>query len=75
VEVKTRSNRDHAEPQDAVNPRKQEHLMRAARTFIQSTRSQGRAFRFDIVTIEATGRWSRRIEHFVDAFSTARPMT
>jgi len=72
VEVKTRSSRVHADPQDAVTPLKQERLMRAARTFIQHTGSQGREFRFDVVALEIAGRRTCRIEHLTNAFSPAR---
>ena len=68
VEVKTRSDREYADPQDAVNAAKQRRLVRAAKVFLQHTRSQGRACRFDIVAVTLDGQKAYEIEHFVNAF-------
>jgi len=72
VEVKTRTDCEHADPQDAVTPEKQHRLMRAARNFILQTQSQGRDFRFDIVAVVWPTAGPVRVEHFVNAFSPAR---
>jgi len=69
VEVKTRSDRLHADPQDAVTPAKQRRIIRAAKTFVQQTHSQGRACRFDVVTVTTHGWRNCQIEHFVNAFT------
>lgn len=68
VEVKTRADRDHADPQDAVNLGKQQRLTRTARYFLRQTRSEGRACRFDIVAITGRPEAGLRIEHFPNAF-------
>jgi putative endonuclease len=68
VEVKTRSSDEHADPQDAVTPEKQRRLIRAAKAFIQQTRSQDRACRFDVVAITLAGDKPGRIELFRNAF-------
>lgn len=70
VEVKTRSDRDHADPEDAVNPSKQKRLIRAARFFIQQTRSEDRMVRFDVVGIVVDEQGRFVIEHTPDAFTT-----
>lgn len=72
VEVKTRSDREHADPQDAVNPAKQQRIAQAARFFMRQTGSEGRLFRFDVVAVVAAADGSFDIEHLVDAFSPVR---
>lgn len=68
VEVKTRSDREHADPQDAVTPFKQRQVTRAAKTFLAQTKSQDRACRFDVIAIILDGKKSIEIEHIEDAF-------
>ena len=72
VEVKTRSDRDHADPQDAVTPAKQRRLIRSARFFIQQTNSQDRACRFDVVAVTANDGADMHVEHIPDAFGPSR---
>jgi len=69
TEVKTRSDREHADPQDAVNLFKRRHLIASAKCFIQQTRSQNRAYRFDILALTASAKGGLDIEHFKGAFS------
>lgn len=69
VEVKTRTSRDHADPQDAVNLGKQHRLARAAHYFLRQTRSVGRACRFDIVAVCGETGARLEIEHIPNAFS------
>ena len=69
VEVKTRSSAAHADPQDAVTPTKQHRVVSAAKAFIQQTRSQGRACRFDVVAITLDGGKPGKVELFKNAFS------
>ncbi len=57
VEVKTRSDRVHADPEDAVTRRKRGRVRRAAKSFLKEKRWEERACRFDVVTvIYAEGR-------------------
>ncbi len=71
VEVKTRHDRDFADPQDAVNLRKQRRLTRAAQWFIQQRRWQDQPCRFDVVAVTlAAGE--PQIEHFPEAFEPRR---
>ncbi len=71
VEVKTRTGREHADPQDAVNLIKQQHLARAAEYFLRHTHSEERMYRFDIIAITVLPDQTREIEHFIDAFIPA----
>jgi putative endonuclease len=72
VEVKTRSDADHADPQDAVTPVKQQHLTRAAEFFLRYTHSEHRPCRFDVLAITCKSDGGFAIEHFIDAFAPAR---
>ncbi|HSW44863.1 MAG TPA: YraN family protein [Phycisphaerae bacterium] len=73
IEVKTRSSADHADPQDAVTPVKQQRVINAAKTFIQHTHSQDRAYRFDVVAITLDDDKPAKIELFKNAFSPGQP--
>jgi putative endonuclease len=68
VEVKTRSDADHTDPQDAVNRPKQERIGRCAQYFLRQTDSLDRACRFDVVAIVRMPDGSSRIEHFIEAY-------
>lgn len=69
TEVKTRSGRERANPEDAVNSTKQRHLIASAKCFIQQTHSQNRAYRFDILALTVNEKGALDIEHFKSAFS------
>lgn len=69
VEVKTRADAEHADPQDAVNLGKQRRLTRSARYFLQKTDATDRACRFDVIAITASERKRMHVEHFIDAFT------
>ena len=69
TEVKTRADRERANPEDAVNFVKRRHLIASAKCFIQQTRSQNRAYRFDILALTVNGKGGLDIEHFKSAFS------
>jgi putative endonuclease len=68
VEVKTRADREHGDPQDAVNLAKQRQLVRCARYFLQHTQSEDRTCRFDVVAITLGEDGKPQIEHFPEAF-------
>ena len=51
VEVKTRTTSRHGSPAEAVTPRKQERLHRAAQLYLYEHKLQDRLCRFDIVSI------------------------
>lgn len=66
VEVKTRSNTDYIEPQDAVNWQKIRRIVVAADAYIKHF-CMDASVRFDIITV--VGRPGEfRIEHIKDAF-------
>lgn len=69
VEVKTRAGDEHADPQDAVTPVKQQRMGRCARWFLRHTGSEHRACRFDVLAIIQTPDGAYRFDHFVDAFT------
>ena len=51
VEVKTRSHAGSGSPFEAVNPRKQRQIQRAAQYYIKQHRLQDRNARFDVVGV------------------------
>jgi putative endonuclease len=71
VEVKTRTGREHADPQDAVNTAKQQHIARVAQYFLRRTHSEDRHARFDVVGITVTPDEQWHIEHLIEAFAPA----
>lgn len=68
VEVKTRRDRDLADPEDAVRPDKQRHMAKTARWFIHTRGWDNRPCRFDIVAVTLPENGLPEIEHFPDAF-------
>ncbi len=68
TEVKTRRDRKHADPQDAVGYDKQRCLTRAARWFIHRKGWEDRPCRFDMVAVIVPLDGEPEIEHFPDAF-------
>jgi putative endonuclease len=51
IEVKTRTSGSHGLPQEAVTPRKQGQISRAALEFIQRHRLENTPARFDVVAV------------------------
>ncbi len=66
VEVKTRSNSEYGNPEEAVDAKKQEKLVRAAERFIQVNDMIGDV-RFDVVSVIMMGK-REKIQHIKDAF-------
>jgi putative endonuclease len=71
VEVKTRRDRNLADPEDAVRPDKQRRMSKAARWFIHDKRWDDKPCRFDIVAVLLPESGPPEIEHFPDAFLPA----
>jgi putative endonuclease len=69
VEVKTLQSRQHADPQDAVTPRKQRHLAAAAHCYLHQRRLLEHPARFDIVAVIIPEDGPTEVDHFTDAFS------
>ena len=72
VEVKTRTGREHADPQDAVNPAKQQRLLKSARFFLRQTRSEDRPCRLDVIAITLDDDNNMNVEHIKEAFGPER---
>ena len=68
VEVKTRKSDSFAEPEANVNHCKQEHIRRAAATYIYRNPSPGTYYRYDIVSIVLPEEGKPKITLFRDAF-------
>jgi putative endonuclease len=68
VEVKTRRDRVHADPEDAVRRDKQRRMTRAARWLIHQRRWGDRPCRFDVVAVTWPPEGEPQIEHFPNAF-------
>lgn len=68
VEVKTRTTRDYADAEDAVNLPKKNKLSRTARYFLANHKIQDRPCRFDVVTIMLDQSGKEAIKHYENAF-------
>lgn len=66
IEVKTRSSIDFGLPQDFVNPKKIQLLVKAINEYIISNDSDAEV-RFDIISIQKIEK-NFKIEHLIDAF-------
>ena len=67
VEVKTRSNNNYSEPQDAVNQKKKDLLAAAGAAYMRKINHDWEV-RFDIISIIYKNEKDFSIEHFEDAF-------
>ena len=68
VEVKTRRSEDFAAGEEAVNFRKQKHMIAAARYFLQVHDLFGRPCRFDVVVVVIPEKGRESIRHYENAF-------
>ena len=66
IEVKTRSSLDFGLPQDFVNPKKIQLLVKAVNAYVNE-RDLDTNIRFDIIAVHKEGK-SFAIEHLIDAF-------
>ena len=69
VEVKTRTDDERA-PEESVNARKQQHLVRLAMTLQQQPRFRDRAFRFDAIAVVIPPAGEPVLRHIPGAFSS-----
>ncbi len=51
IEVKTRQNTNYGNPVDAVDKRKQKHIINASKYYIYSNKLEKRDIRFDVIEI------------------------
>ena len=72
VEVKTRRGTRFGTPAEAVTPRKQMRIARAALAFLSRTGRLERRTRFDVIEIYAAPDGIRRVNHIEDAFRLDR---
>lgn len=70
VEVKTRTSDVYGSPELAVNPRKQERMIRAALGYIKFKKLHQMPCRFDVIAISPTTE--KEIEHIRHAFGIDR---
>jgi len=68
VEVKTRRSHAHGAPEEAVDGRKRQRLVRGAAAWLRASGRTARRVRFDVVVCErdAAGAW--RVRHLEGAF-------
>ena len=67
VEVKTRRSLAYGTPQEAVGPRKQRQIIRAAQWYLSDAQHRGLQPRFDVIAILYLPS-GPQIEHIVNAF-------
>lgn len=53
IEVKTRKNKNYGSPIDAVDKRKQQHILNASKYFIYINKLENKNIRFDVIEIYA----------------------
>ena len=68
VEVKSRRDCVHADPEDAVGGKKQRRLVRAARWYLHQKGWEERPCRFDAVTVILPLEEQPQIRHYPEAF-------
>ncbi|MGI5920867.1 MAG: YraN family protein [Syntrophomonadaceae bacterium] len=67
VEVKTRKSTKYGLPQEAITPKKIEHLKKAAITYLKSCTKHYQGIRFDVIAILITTN-NQEINHIIEAF-------
>ncbi|NLW90132.1 MAG: YraN family protein [Syntrophomonadaceae bacterium] len=67
VEVKTRRSIQYGTPEEAITPRKMDHLRKAAFIYIEASHPNFRELRFDVITIMMVDA-SEQINHIKYAF-------
>ncbi len=67
VEVKAKSSYGFGLPEEAVTRRKQGRIQAAAFSYIESKGLKSRAMRFDVVSVDLSGRTARIIKNAFDA--------
>ena len=68
VEVKTRTSSVFGYPEEAITPRKQEHLLASAQDYLQAHPELSGDWRVDVISIECTSsEGTPEIKHFENA--------
>ncbi len=68
VEVKTRSNSNFGEPEDALTDQKKRNLIETAQAWLHERKLEGAPVRFDVIAIIAPGSKKQKIRHHEGAF-------
>ncbi len=68
VEVKMRSSTAYGFPEEAVNPRKQAHLLAAAEAYFAQHPDSPETWQFDIIAVTRRPGQTPEIEHFENVF-------
>lgn len=68
IEVKTRSNTNFGEPEDAVTEEKQKSLFKVADAWLHERRLDGAPIRFDVISIIKPGEKDQKLRHIEAAF-------
>jgi len=69
VEVKTRSSRDIAEPEDSVTASKRQRLSRAAQYFLKTQKIENHPCRFDVIAVILDQQGHETVKHYKNAFT------
>jgi putative endonuclease len=72
IEVKTRTSDAFGAPELAVNPRKQQRMVKAALGYIKYKKLHQVSCRFDVVAILAAAHTEKEVEHIQNAFEMDR---
>jgi putative endonuclease len=64
VEVKTRASRAYGLPEESITPRKQEHLLNAARAYLQNHTEISGDWRVDVIAIRRIQGSPAEVVHF-----------
>lgn len=68
IEVKTRSSKKYGFPEEAITPRKQDHIISAAEHYLQEHPELQTNWRIDVIAIELYPESIPIINHFENAF-------
>ncbi len=69
MEVKTRTSLRYGLPEEAITPKKMEHMQAAAQAYIQSHPEMGGDWRVDVISIFRCPSGEPEIIHFENALS------
>ncbi len=71
VEVKSRRGNRFGAPQDAVDRRKQEHLIKASQFYMTRKKLENICCRFDLVVVEESASGQTRVKHIQNTVEVA----
>jgi putative endonuclease len=71
VEVKTRRSRNFGRPEEAVDRRKRQRLIRAAAAWMRAHPVRGGRVRFDVIAVEPDAQGELTVRHLPAAFDAS----